>query len=452
MRVVLLGAPGSGKGTHAKLLMEKHKVPQVSTGDLLRDAIRNKTELGLQARAAMEAGQLVPNEVVLGIISNRLADDDAEEGFILDGFPRNLEQACALDELLRSIDKPLQLAILLEVETDILLQRLTGRRTCISCGAVYNVYTSPPMIEDRCDECGDVLKHRPDDNERTIERRLRVFNQQTKPLINYYSEQRKLRTIQSIGDVDDIFSGINKIVSQIDQMDVVEPVEMESVDEIVNAPTAVVTEPLPHVELPELEKKPTKARAQQDSESVPLTRKKTVAKKKTVKKKTAKKKAAPKKKATPKKKAAAKKKTAKKKTVKKVAAKKTVKKSAAKKKVAKKKAAVKKTMKKKIKKKVAKKKAVTKKTTAKKKAVPKKKATPKKKAVAKKKTAKKKTVKKTTAKKKTTKKKVAKKKAMKKKVVKKRAAPKRKAAVKKKTAKKKSVTKKTSAKKKRSRR
>lgn len=403
MRVVLLGAPGSGKGTQAKLLMEKHQVPQVSTGDLLREAIRNKTTLGKQARAAMESGQLVPNEVVLGIISNRLEDADTERGFILDGFPRNIDQARALDEMLRELGKPLELAVLLEVEADILLQRLTGRRTCISCGAVYNVYTSPPTIEDRCDECGDVLKHRPDDNETTIEQRLKVFHVQTRPLISYYREQRKLRTIQAIGDVDDIFAGINKIVGQIDQMAVIEEVPDEFVDEIVNAPSAVVTEPLPPVDLPEVDKKPVRARkktAEKSSDEEVVTKpkpkkKKVVAKKKTAKKKVAKKKTA--KKAAPKKKA----------TVKKTAKKKTIKKAAAKKKVVKKKSVKKKTAKK-----AAPKKKVVKKTRPKKKTAKK---TPAKKSVKKKTTAKKKVAKKAAPKKKASVKKSYAKKAVKKK-------------------------------------
>ena len=446
MRVVLLGAPGSGKGTQAKLLMETHQVPQVSTGDLLREAIRNKTTLGKQARAAMESGQLVPNEVVLGIISNRLEDADTERGFILDGFPRNIDQARALDEMLRELGKPLELAVLLEVEADILLQRLTGRRTCISCGAVYNVYTSPPTIEDRCDECGDVLKHRPDDNETTIEQRLKVFHVQTRPLISYYREQRKLRTIQAIGDVDDIFAGINKIVGQIDQMAVIEEVPDEFVDEIVNAPSAVVTEPLPPVDLPEVDKKPVKARkktAEKSSDEEVVTKpkpkkKKVVAKKKVAKKKTAKKKVAKKKtakKAAPKKKA----------TVKKTAKKKTIKKAAAKKKVVKKKSVKKKTAKKAAPKKKVVKKTRPKKKTAKK--TPAKKSV-KKKTIAKKKVAKKKTVKKTVPKKKATVKKTAKKKTIKKSVAKKKvakkAAPKKKASVKKSYAKK-AVKKKTSS-------
>ncbi len=347
MRVVLLGAPGSGKGTQAKLLMEKHRVPQISTGDLLREAIRDKTLLGMKAREAIEAGQPVPNGVVLGMISNRLADDNTANGFILDGFPRNIEQARALDAMLQELGKPLQLAIILEVDADILLQRLTGRRTCIGCGAVYNVYTSPPKMDDRCDDCGDVLKHRPDDSEATIEQRLRIFQTQIRPLIAYYRDQYKLRTIQAIGDVNDIFAGIDKIVSQIDQMPVVEQEPLTPVDEIVNAPSLVVTEPLPPVVLPEVVKKQTKVNTRKTAAnddgsemSEKASVKKKAAKKKIIKKMT--------KKAALKKKPAAKKAVAKKKVVKKRVAKKInpKKKSVAKKKVVKKKQTKKKTVKK----------------------------------------------------------------------------------------------------------
>ena len=431
MRVVLLGAPGSGKGTQAKLLMEEHQVPQISTGDLLREAIRSQAPLGIKARSAMEAGQLVPNEVVLGIIAGRLADADTENGFILDGFPRNIEQARELDDMLRNLGQPLQLAIMLEVDADILLQRLTGRRTCINCSAVYNVYTSPPKMEDRCDDCGDVLKHRPDDQEWTIEQRLRIFQVQTRPLAAYYREKRKLRTIQAIGDVNDIYAGINKIVSQIDQMSVIDDELDEPIDEIINAPSVVVTEPLPPMVLPEVVKKQTKLNmkkeaANDDNEEQPkkAPAKKNVVKKlvakKTVKKKVVLKKAAALPKAVMKKvvqkkvikKAVAKKNSAKKKVVKK--------KVVAKKKIVKAKTAKKKTIKKLVAKKLAAKKSgVTKNTPIKKKSA--KKAVPKKKVI-KKKIAKKQATTQAAAKKKVIKKKTAKKKIAKKKVAKKKPA------------------------------
>lgn len=215
MRIVLLGAPGSGKGTQAKLMAERYKLPQISTGDLLRDAVAAGTALGRQAKAAMDAGQLVNDEVVLGIIRERILLPDARNGFILDGFPRNLPQAEALDQLLGGLGRPLNLALLIAVDVDALLQRLTGRRTCLSCGRMYNVFYSPPHIDGRCDECGGRLRHRADDNEETIGNRLRVYETHTVPVIEYYREQEKLRTVQGVGEIADIFTAIRKVVDDV---------------------------------------------------------------------------------------------------------------------------------------------------------------------------------------------------------------------------------------------
>ena len=196
-----MGAPGSGKGTQAKKLTEKYHVPQISTGDLLRAAVKAGTLLGLQAKAAMDAGRLVSDEIVLGMIKERLAQHDAQKGFILDGFPRNLAQAEALDALLDKLKQPLQAALLIEVDLDTLIQRMTGRRTCESCGQMYNIYTSPSKLDDRCDKCGGNLRHRADDNEETIGNRLRVYEGQTAPLIEYYRNLEMLRTVQGIGEI-----------------------------------------------------------------------------------------------------------------------------------------------------------------------------------------------------------------------------------------------------------
>lgn len=210
MRIVLLGAPGSGKGTQAKLLIEKYNVPQISTGDLLRAAVAAQTPLGRQAKAIMDAGQLVPNDIVLGMIRERLQNPDARNGFILDGFPRNIEQAEALDDLLDGMGKPIESALLIDVDFESLMQRLTGRLTCESCGAVYNRFSKPPVIDGECDKCGGNLHHRSDDNEDTIGKRLRVYESQTQPLIDFYRQQNKLSTVTGKGDINDIF---NKIVS-----------------------------------------------------------------------------------------------------------------------------------------------------------------------------------------------------------------------------------------------
>ena len=157
MRIVLLGAPGSGKGTQAKLLGEKYRLPQISTGDMLREAVAAGTPLGRQAKAAMDAGQLVGDEIVLAIIQERINRADARNGFILDGFPRNQPQAEALDQLLNGLGRSINLALLVSVDVDALIQRLVGRRTCMNCGQMYNVYYAPPHIDGRCDECGGRL-------------------------------------------------------------------------------------------------------------------------------------------------------------------------------------------------------------------------------------------------------------------------------------------------------
>ena len=215
MRIVLLGAPGSGKGTQAKLLAEKYRIPHVSTGDLLRANLAAGTPLGLQAKAAMDSGQLVSDDLVLAIIRDRLKNPDARKGFILDGFPRNIPQANALDGMLRNLAQPLDAAILMEVDFDILMQRLTGRRTCENCGASYNVYTNPPRLEDQCDRCGGPLHHRADDNEETIGNRLRVYEGQTKPLIGYYRDQGRIETVDGAGDVKDIMKRMIAVLDPV---------------------------------------------------------------------------------------------------------------------------------------------------------------------------------------------------------------------------------------------
>ena len=195
MRIVLLGAPGSGKGTQAIQLAEHFKIPQISTGDLLRIAVKAQTPLGRQAKATMDAGQLVPNEIVMGMIRERLSRPDAKNGFILDGFPRNLEQADQLDKLLDEIHQPIDCTLLIQVDFDNLMERLSGRMSCDSCGEVFNIYTRPPVLDNQCDNCGSELHHRSDDNEETIANRLRVYEAQTMPLVNYYKEQNKLKVV-----------------------------------------------------------------------------------------------------------------------------------------------------------------------------------------------------------------------------------------------------------------
>ncbi|HEX4240680.1 MAG TPA: adenylate kinase [Steroidobacteraceae bacterium] len=216
MRIVLLGAPGSGKGTQSKLLVEAHGVPQISTGDLLREAREKGSPLGLQAKAAMDAGKLVDDAIVLGMIRERLGQPDAGHGFILDGFPRNIAQAEALQKLLAELGTPLESVVLLKVDLKILFKRLTGRRICEVCGRVFNVYTSPPPPAPHGAGCtADArLIQRPDDKEEVIGKRLEVFEAQTSPLIAYYDGLRLLRTVDADSEVSTVSARIARAVAQ----------------------------------------------------------------------------------------------------------------------------------------------------------------------------------------------------------------------------------------------
>jgi len=215
MRLVFLGAPGAGKGTQAKRLVEKYGIPQISTGDLLRAAVAAGTPLGKEAKAYMDRGELVPDSVVLGMVKERLSQDDCKKGFILDGFPRNVAQAEALDKMLAEMNMPLDLALNLDVPFDDLMKRLTGRRTCKSCGQMYNIYYSPPKVEGKCDKCGGELFQRDDDKEETIRKRLEVYKAQTEPLIEYYSKKGILKSVSGTGSIDEIFNNICAILEKI---------------------------------------------------------------------------------------------------------------------------------------------------------------------------------------------------------------------------------------------
>ncbi|GAB4390536.1 MAG: adenylate kinase [Thermodesulfovibrionales bacterium] len=212
MRLVLLGAPGAGKGTQAKKLVEKYEIPQISTGDILRQSVADGTPLGKEAKSFMDKGELVPDSVVLGLVKERLGRDDCKKGYILDGFPRNTAQAEALDKLLGGLGMPLTAALSVDVPKEDLMKRLTGRRTCRKCGQMYNVYFSPPAKEGACDKCGGDLFQRDDDKEATIRKRLDVYDAQTAPLIDYYSKKGILKKVAGTGSIDDIF---NKICSAI---------------------------------------------------------------------------------------------------------------------------------------------------------------------------------------------------------------------------------------------
>ena len=184
--LVLFGPPGAGKGTQGALLSETLGLLRLSTGDVLRDAVKRGTPMGTEARRYMDAGELVPDEVILGIVSDYLSTDARDTGVIFDGFPRTLPQAQRLDELLASLGRPLRAVLVLEVDDDTLVKRLSGRRSCGTCGAIYNIYFEPPREENRCDACGGALTQRPDDDAATVRRRLEVYQQQTAPLLDYY--------------------------------------------------------------------------------------------------------------------------------------------------------------------------------------------------------------------------------------------------------------------------
>jgi len=204
MRIVLLGAPGSGKGTQAQRLQAKYGVPQVSSGDLLRDAVARGTELGRKAKSVMDSGQLVSDDIVLGLIRDRLRKPDAAGGFILDGFPRNAEQANSLNALLQELGQPIDAVLQLDVRRETLMQRLAGRRTCPTCGTVYNIHSLPPGVS-TCSRDGAQLYQRPDDKEDVVAKRLEVYQTQTQPLIEHYSKLGLLRVVAGEGALEEVF-------------------------------------------------------------------------------------------------------------------------------------------------------------------------------------------------------------------------------------------------------
>ena len=204
MNLILLGPPGAGKGTQAKILIKKYGIPQISTGDILRSAVKEQTPMGVKAKGFMDSGALVPDEVVVGIVEERIGKPDCTEGYILDGFPRTVAQADSLTVMLRNKGAGIDHVIAITVDNEELLKRITGRRTCKGCGAGYHVLYDPPKQADVCNECGGELYQRDDDREETMRRRLEVYEEQTSPLIAYYTDRNLLRTVDGMGDIDDI--------------------------------------------------------------------------------------------------------------------------------------------------------------------------------------------------------------------------------------------------------
>lgn len=201
MKLILLGPPGAGKGTQAKMLTERYRIPQISTGDILRAAVKEGTPMGVKAKGYMDAGGLVPDEVVVGIVRERLQQPDCQNGFILDGFPRTVAQADALKSTLADLDKNLDAVISLEVDPEALVERLTGRRTCRDCGRGFHITFDPPAVAGKCDACRGELIQRDDDKEETIRKRLEVYRAQTEPLVAYYQSAGLLSTIDGMQDI-----------------------------------------------------------------------------------------------------------------------------------------------------------------------------------------------------------------------------------------------------------
>ena len=212
MRLILLGPPGAGKGTQAKLLAEKFNIQQVSTGDILRQAVKNKTEMGLKAKSYMDQGKLVPDDVVIGIIKDRLNNPDCSTGFILDGFPRTIQQAEALSQALKQMEMDIDNLIDIKIDFDNLIQRLTGRWTCRECGEGFHKASNPPTKEGICDKCNGELYQRDDDKEKTIQKRFEVYKNETEPVKDYYRKNGKLNTIKGDGSIQEIFSNITNLI------------------------------------------------------------------------------------------------------------------------------------------------------------------------------------------------------------------------------------------------
>jgi len=215
VNLVLMGLPGAGKGTQAERIVEEYHIPHISTGDMFRAAMKEETPLGLEAKSYMDKGELVPDEVTIGIVRDRLAKDDCQKGFLLDGFPRTVAQAEALEALLAEMDRQLDYVINIEVDKSILMERLTGRRICKACGATYHLVFNPPANEGVCDRCGGELYQRADDNEATVQTRLDVNIQQSQPLITFYEGKGYLRNLDGQQPIDKVFADIEELLGSL---------------------------------------------------------------------------------------------------------------------------------------------------------------------------------------------------------------------------------------------
>lgn len=215
MNIILMGLPGAGKGTQAEKIKENYPIPHISTGDMFRAAIKNETKLGKEAKSYMDKGQLVPDSVTIGLVEERLSEEDAKSGFLLDGFPRTVEQAEALDKILAKTNRKIEKVINIDVDPAILLPRLTGRRICKQCGATYHLIFNPSKKEGICDKCQGELYQRSDDNEETVGNRLEVNIKQTKPLLDFYNNKGVVANINGDQDIDVVFSDVKKVLDTI---------------------------------------------------------------------------------------------------------------------------------------------------------------------------------------------------------------------------------------------
>lgn len=214
MKIIMLGAPGAGKGTQAKMIAEKYSIPHISTGDIFRANIKNGTELGKKAKSYMDQGQLVPDELTLDLIMDRFKEDDCKNGYVLDGFPRTIPQAEALDAALKAEGEKVDFAIDVDVPDENIVRRMGGRRACVNCGATYHIVYSPTKVEGKCDKCGEDLIVRDDDKPETVLSRLEVYHNQTQPLIDYYNAQGILKSVDGTVDMKDVFNAIVDILGE----------------------------------------------------------------------------------------------------------------------------------------------------------------------------------------------------------------------------------------------
>ena len=214
MKIIMLGAPGAGKGTQAKKIAEKYQIPHISTGDIFRANIKNGTELGKKAKTYMDQGLLVPDELVVDLVVDRVGQDDCKNGYVLDGFPRTIPQAEALDAALEKLGEKMDYAINLDVPDENIISRMGGRRACVGCGATYHVAYNPPKTENICDSCGEKLILRDDDKPETVKKRLDVYHEQTQPLIDYYKKAGILRDVDGTVDMEDVFKAIVGILGE----------------------------------------------------------------------------------------------------------------------------------------------------------------------------------------------------------------------------------------------